>query len=332
MLLSADKVSGEASFLSDAQIDALDFSGLAPAHALEEDEPITRAEGFWNSFDDVHLFWQSWAPEGGPTRGVIALMHGFGEHSARYEHVAGALCRAGYAVMAIDARGHGRSGGKRAHVKSFSDYVRDYELLIMHARAQWPAQKLFSFGHSNGGLIVLSYALTQPKDVSGFVVSSPACKLAVKVNPIKAAAGRLMSDIWPSLTLPNGIDAEWVSHLKEVTDGYKADPLGLSVVSARWFTEVLSAQEDLMKRANTLTQPFLFLLAGTDRLVDVKAAEEVFHKMGSDERELEIYPKLYHEILNEEPWADILRRMIRWTEKYREKAADAPGDAAGEKG
>jgi len=320
--LSAEKVSGEASFLSNEEIDALDFSGLAPARALPKGAEIVRAEGFWNGFDDVHLFWQSWAPEGGPTRGVIALMHGFGEHSTRYEHVAGAFCRAGYAVMAIDARGHGRSGGKRAHVKEYADYVRDYELLVMRARAQWPAYKVFSMGHSNGGFIVLRYALTQPDDICGYVVTSPLCGLAIKVNPLKAAAGRLLSDVWPSFTMPNGIDPEWVSQIKEVTDAYKVDPLGLSIVSARWFTEVTSAQEDLMARAKTLTQPFLFLLAGSDRLVDAKASEEVFHKMGSGDRELEIYPKLFHEILNEQPWADIMRRILRWTEKHRQSAAE----------
>lgn len=319
--MSADKMSGEADILSDKQIDALDFSGLAPACPLEDDDAIVQRDGFWNGFDDVHLFWQSWAPQGGPTRGVVALMHGFGEHSARYDHVAGALCRAGYAVMAIDARGHGRSGGKRAHIKQYSDYVRDYELLMMHARAEWPEHKIFSYGHSNGGFIVLRYALTQPEDVCGFVVTSPLCALAVKVNPIKAAAGRLMSDLWPSFTMDNGIDPEWVSHLKSVTDAYQRDPLTLSIVSARWFTEVLEAQQDLMNRAKSLTQPFLFLLAGSDRLVDAKAAEEVFHRMGSGDRELEIYPKLYHEVLNEEPWEDIVRRILRWTEKHREGAA-----------
>lgn len=314
-------MSGEASFLSNEEIDALDFSGLGPARPIEADDTILQGEGFWNSFDDVHLFWQSWAPEGGPTRGVVALMHGFGEHSARYNHVAGAFCRAGYAVIAIDARGHGRSGGKRAHVNEYSDYVRDYELLIMHARAEWPEHKVFSLGHSNGGFIVLRYALTQPEDICGFVVTSPLCGLAIKVNPIKAAAGRLMSDLWPSFTMPNGIDPEWVSQSKEVTDAYQADPLCLSIVSARWFTEVMAAQEDLMARAKTLTQPFLFLLAGSDRLVDAKASEEIFHKMGSGDRELEIYPKLFHEILNEEPWEDIMRRMLHWMEKHRESAA-----------
>jgi alpha-beta hydrolase superfamily lysophospholipase len=306
--------------LSDEEIEGLDFSDLGPARAVDEVVDVVQREGYWNGFDDVRLFWQSWAPEGGPTRGVIALMHGFGEHSGRYDHVAAAFCRAGYAVMAIDARGHGRSGGKRAHVQKYEHYVRDYDLLTMHARAEWPGLELFCFGHSNGGFIVLRYALTQPDGVCGFVVTSPLCGLAVKVNPIKAAAGRLMSDIWPSFTMNNEIDPASVSHLEQVTDAYAKDPLGLSVVSARWFTEVLDAQKDLLGRAKTLGQPFLFLLAGSDQLVDAKASEEVFHRMGSGDREMEIYPKLFHEILNEEPWADIMRRVLRWMEAHRRKS------------
>lgn len=330
MPLADDLKQANFSILNDEQIDALDFSGLGPARSVDGLSDIVKKEGFWTSFDNLNLFWRSWAPQGGPTRGVVALMHGFGEHSARYDHVAGALCRAGYAVLALDARGHGRSGGKRAHVQAYEHYVRDYDLLVMHARAQWPGLALFCLGHSNGGFIVLRYALTDPDGICGFVVTSPMCGLAVKVNPIKAAAGRLMSDVWPSFTMTNEIDPASVSHLQEVIDNYAKDPLGLKVVSARWFTEVLDAQADLLKRAGSLTQPFLFLLAGTDKLVDVRASEEVFHRMASTDREMEIYPKLFHEILNEAPWEDIMRRMLRWMEARRQQAGLAEAAPADE--
>ena len=167
-------------FLTKDDIDALDFSDLAPAKYVD-DEALETDEGFWHAFDGERLFWQSWEPADGPSRGCVALMHGYGEHSARYDHVAAALCRVGYGVMALDARGHGRSTGKRGHVDNYDDYVLDYDLLRMHAADRWPNVPLFCFGHSNGGQIVLRYALRDPDGIAGFVISSPMCGLSMEV-------------------------------------------------------------------------------------------------------------------------------------------------------
>jgi alpha-beta hydrolase superfamily lysophospholipase len=323
--LTVDSVEVSIDLLSDEEIAALDFSDLAPAEPVEADQ-IAQSEGFWRTFDRLQLFWQSWEPEAGPTRGVVALMHGFGEHSSRYDHVAAALCRAGYGVVAIDARGHGRSTGRRAHVGEYDNYVQDYDLLKMHTAARWPGLDLFCFGHSNGGLIALRYALTQPDNVAGFVVTSPFCGFAMEVPKVKAAAGRVMSKVWPTFSMPSGLDASKVSHIEKVVEKYKSDPLVLDNVSSRWFTETTKAQEDLLERAGELDQAFLFLVAGQDEIVDARATEEVFHRMGSGDREMELFPKLYHEILNEEPWEDIVRRAVRWMEGHRQKAASRTQD------
>lgn len=52
----------------------------------------------------VHLY--RWKP--GKPKGAVLIAHGLGEHALRYEHIAQRLVAAGYAVWAIDQRGHGR--------------------------------------------------------------------------------------------------------------------------------------------------------------------------------------------------------------------------------
>lgn len=312
----ADAAVDTDSFLSKDDIDALDFSDLAPATYVDDDDLITE-DGFWHAFDGERLYWQAWEPEAGLRRGSIALMHGYGEHSARYEHVAAAFCRAGYAVMAVDARGHGRSTGKRGHVNHYDDYVLDYDLLRMHVADRWPSEPVFCMGHSNGGQIVLRYALREPEDVAGFVVSSPMCGLSIDVPPLKALAGRVMNKVWPSFSIPSGLEPSAVSRIERVVQKYADDPLVFETTTARWFQEALAAMDDTMARAPELQQPFLFVVAGSDRLVDPRATEDLFHRMGSGEREMELYPELYHEVLNERDWEDIARRIIDWMERER---------------
>ena len=292
------------------------WDGLQPA--MRHPDDVDHDDGYWTTTDNHQLYWQSWCDESAPDRATVGLMHGYGEHSSRYHHVATALARVGYNVVAIDARGHGRSTGRRGHVRRYSRYVDDLAMLKRQALERWPENPLFLFGHSNGGLITLRYALRKPDGIDGFVVTSPMCRLAVRVSPVKSLAGRLTSRLIPTLSLPSDLDPADVSHIDEVVEKYREDPLVFDTANARWFTEAQSAMTDVQHRADALDQPFLFLVAGDDRIVDPGATETLFHNLGSFDRELEVFPDLYHEVLNEHSWKAILRRIVLWMERRRE--------------
>ncbi|MBA2661892.1 MAG: alpha/beta hydrolase [Bradymonadaceae bacterium] len=302
--------------LTESDIEALDFSDLAPSRGLE-DASIDRDEGFMSTPDGLQIFWQSWSRDPSLQRASVALMHGYGEHSSRYNHIAAALVRAGYNVMAIDARGHGRSTGARAHVTRYHDYVSDLAMLKRKLEGRWPQLPLFVLGHSNGGLIALRYALTQPTRIRGFVVTSPLVAIKAEIPAAKAFAGTIMSKLWPSFSMPSGLNPDHVCQDSDVVSQYALDPLVLRVATARWFTETKLAGAELIAKAPQIDQPFLFLVAGNDAIVDPAAAERAFHRLGSRDRELEIYPDLFHEILNEKVWPDVVRRIIGWMERHR---------------
>ena len=56
-------------------------------------------------------------------RYVALLVHGYGEHIGRYDHVAAALVDHGAVVYGLDHIGHGKSGGERVIVEDFDDVV-----------------------------------------------------------------------------------------------------------------------------------------------------------------------------------------------------------------
>src|SRR5665648_303728 len=76
------------------------------------------------TFDGLSLFGQNWQPENHP-KAVICLVHGMGEHSGRYVHIADRLTKAGYAIFAFDLRGHGKSSGPRSHTPSYEALMKD---------------------------------------------------------------------------------------------------------------------------------------------------------------------------------------------------------------
>jgi alpha-beta hydrolase superfamily lysophospholipase len=302
---------------------ALDWSDLAPAKPCPR-EGVRHEQGFLKGVDGLELYWQSWeASAGGARRGRVLLQHGYGEHSARYEHVAIALVRAGYDVFALDARGHGKSAGPYGHAARYDEYVEDLELAKAKLEGLWGAERgpLYLLGHSNGGLITLRAMLRNWPGVAGYVVTSPMCGLAVKVPLWKSTAGNLMSKIWPTLALPTELSPTVLTHDTHVVEAYANDPMVRTVATARWFTEAQAAQRDLKERAGTIKQPVMMCIAGSDQLVDPRAEEEVFGLLGSADKTKVPYPALFHEILNEPSWPEILRGIVLWMEAHRGGAA-----------
>ena len=57
------------------------------------------------------IFERTWEVDG--AHGAVVLVHGYGEHIGRYEHVAKALNDARWNVHGLDHVGHGHSEGER---------------------------------------------------------------------------------------------------------------------------------------------------------------------------------------------------------------------------
>src|SRR6184192_3328433 len=146
------------------------------------------------------LHWPASSPVGG-----VALIHGYGEHIARYDQVGKALAARGLTVRGIDFRGHGQSAGARGHIRRFDEYLDDLAALIARCAPELSGRPLFLVAHSMGGLVAAEYLLKHGSEpFSAVVLSSPYFALKLKVSPIKIAAGRFFSSLIPKLALPTG--------------------------------------------------------------------------------------------------------------------------------
>lgn len=254
--------------------------------------------------------------------GAVVIVHGYGEHIRRYRPTAADLAGAGFAVFGSDLRGHGRSGGRRAHIRRFDDYTSDVAATLAWARTTYGRgdEPLFLLGHSMGGLVALRLALSRPQGLAGLILTSPFFGFKLHVPRLKAAIGRACSLLVPTLALPTGLDPALLSHDSAVTAAYAADTLVNRVATARWFTEVTQAQAEGFARAPSLGVPTLFLQAGDDRIADPGATRALFERAGAPgiDKSLTIYPEMFHEILNElEPARSrVLSDVTRWLQAH----------------
>jgi acylglycerol lipase len=271
---------------------------------------VSHVEGRLPGVGGVELFWQGWLPVGDP-RGVVLLCHGLGEHSGRYGTVVAALVPDGWAVYGVDHRGHGRSGGRRAHLRRYADWLADFDAFRRVVVARHPGLPVFLLGHSMGGQIALAYALDHEADLAGLVLSAPA--LANNTVP-KAAVGvlRAVGKVVPTLR-PAGIDASKISKDPAVYAAYQADPLVHHGRPTLGLSSALVGQFGVLpERARDLRLPVLMQHGALDAIVDPSGFRRMEAACGSPDLTVRWYEGLWHEIYNEPERATPLGDLRDW--------------------
>lgn len=281
-------------------------------------------EGYFSARDGVRLFWHS-ARVASPAAHVLVL-HGYAEHLGRYGEICRALTDAGYSVHLVDCRGHGQSGGKRAHVDDFARYLSDLELFLARVREQAHGAPVFLLGHSHGALIGARYLLDRPDAVRGAVLASPYFRLKMRVSPLKILAGKLVARVLPSLPMKNEIKPEELTRDAAIQAQTRADPLYQRIATPGWFNQSSAAQEAVLRRATEFVTPFLLLTGGGDSIADSAASREFFEHATSKDKQHKDYDGLLHELFHEPERETVFRDVVGWLD---ERARGAARVAAG---
>jgi len=266
----------------------------------------------WQTNDGLQLFAQAWLPEGTP-RAVVCLVHGLGEHSGRYRHVAAALTEAGYVLLGFDLRGHGRSEGPRGHTPAFKAFMDDIDQLLQEAAQRFPHLPLFLYGHSLGGILVLNYALRRQPESAGVIATGPALRTALEQQTAKLALVRVLGRILPTITLPSGLNPQDLSRDTEVVRDYVNDPLVHDRLSLGAARGLLQPIRWAFEHASEFSVPLLLMHGRADRLAFAQGSQE-FADLMQGNCTLKLWDGLYHEIHNEPEQQQVFETMIAWLE------------------
>lgn len=259
------------------------------------------------------LFYRFW--KGEAERPVLLFVHGMGEHSGRYGHPIKYFSERGYTIYAYDQRGHGRSSGVRAYSERFARFLGDLDRVIKFIQKREGDKKLFLICHSFGAQVGLTYGTLYGNRIDGLIASSPNVRLAMPVPILKKSAGLLLSRILPKLTMDAGIDPKMISHDEEEVMAYEADPLVNRNITVRLASEMLNNQANMDKLARTFKLSCFLMHGGDDQISDHQATVEFYQTCASYDKELKVYPGLYHELFNEVDKLTIFKDMQDWLTK-----------------
>jgi alpha-beta hydrolase superfamily lysophospholipase len=270
--------------------------------------------------DGAAIFLREWAvPDGVARRGSVLLVHGLGEHSGRYAHVAERLAAMGLHARGYDHRGHGESAGDRGaipHPDALLDDLRAvFTDLDARGRAAGDTAAPFLLGHSLGGTTAARAATGGWVTPRGLILSSPA--LRVTPNPVESGLLAVARRLAPDRGFPNRLPVGKLSHDPREVAAYKADGLNHDRITPRLYDFLADAGAAARRDAARFTVPTLLLVAGADALVDARGARELSAALPAGVGTLHWYDGLYHELFNErEPDRTlVLDDLAAWLEE-----------------
>jgi alpha-beta hydrolase superfamily lysophospholipase len=272
---------------------------------------MEHTEGGFKGYKDLDIYYQCWLPEG-DARAVLLVVHGWAEHSGRYVNLVDYFVPKGYAICALDHRGHGRSEGPRGYVDRFSDYLLDLKTFFDLIRSQHSDTKIFMVGHSMGGTVATAYVIEHQHELAGLLLSGASLMVGPGLPSALIPLARILSVLMPRMGV-FVLDATDISQDKAVVDAYVNDPLVYrGKITCRFAAEMLKTLRKLPSQMPEINLPILVMHGTDDRLGDPEGSRLLYDRAGSKDKTLKLYQGFYHEIFNEPEREQVLSDMEGW--------------------
>ena len=263
--------------------------------------------------DGKELKFYSWLPDQ-KINAAIGIIHGLGEHSNRYNDFAKYFCDKGFGIYSIDLRGHGLSEGKRGHINNFNTLLDDSEEMFIQIRKRNLNIPMIMFGHSLGGCIALNYLCQKKsKEIELAIISSPWLKTVIEPPKFLLLIQKLLSKLFPNLTLNNRLNPKDLSKDTSVVENYIKDPLVHGRISIKMFSEVNKSIRKIETESKRIDIPILLIHGKKDKIISYKGTENVAKKIKYSN--LKLWEKVFHEPHNDYEKNQILEYYFNFINK-----------------
>jgi len=269
--------------------------------------------------DGMRLAGRMWeVGAGSEERGAVLLVHGFGEQTARYPHVARHLVGHGYRVVGFDLRGHGQSGGVRGQLRSYTEWLEDLSVIASELGV---GRGWYLVGHSLGAQIAINWLTATRLELSGVVLLSPWFRLARRPSLMKVALARMMSGVLPRFTQQTGHGLDHLSRDLPFVLSLPGRALNHRTMSARMYVECANGARRAYANGTEVGGRMLMMHGTDDWLTSPRATAEVGARVTRREHRVELVDGGRHELHNDLGRERFLQRVTRWM--------DAEGEGRG---
>src|SRR5215212_904695 len=234
---------------------------LPAAFAPSPPRPVHEAS--FTTHDGVELFYRHWPAVSGEMQGAVLLFHRGHEHSGRVAHLPDECDLPGHAFFAWDARGHGRSPGRRGFSPGVDVSVRDVQTFIDHiaARHGIATADIAVVAQSVGAVLAAIWAHDYAPKIRAMVLASPA--FAVKLYVPFARPGlRLLRGLRGDFAVNSYVSSRLLTHDPARQSSFDADPLITRPISVNLLLGLHDAAKRVVADAGAIRIPTQLLISG----------------------------------------------------------------------
>jgi alpha-beta hydrolase superfamily lysophospholipase len=266
----------------------------------------------------------------GPTRAVVQIAHGMGEHMGRYAGTVDALVAAGLTVYANDHRGHGLPAHSQLGelgTGGFELLVQDMVRLSEIAREENPGLPLLLLGHNMGSFAAQRYVIDHSHEIDGLILSGSGALegLARTARPETAGSNLLNAAFEPARTR-----FDWLCRDRAIVDGFMADPLCFEALHRESLVSFLGTAPRLCDpvalRKIRRDLP-IYLFSGNEdpvgqQLRGLYTLIGRYRDAGLRDVAFDFYTGGRHEMLNETNRREVQTRLLGWISQTLEQLND----------
>jgi alpha-beta hydrolase superfamily lysophospholipase len=271
---------------------------------------------------------------------IVHILHGLGEHPARYHRFAVECRKQGYAVVAHNHRGHGENCaenelGHFADSQGWDRVISDILVVQEEIRRRHPDHPLVLLGHSMGSFIAQDFLMRYPQNAVALILSGSALPARRQVIPghwiarflawrqgpreRSAVLNQMGFAAFNKRFAPNRTAFDWLSRDESEVDRYIADPLCGAGSSNRLWADLTGAMLKIRRRRQIRKIPLqlpVLITGGEKDPVGGRAAmnrlADAYRSTGHTSVTLKVYANGRHEMMNEINRDEFMADVLQW--------------------
>tara|TARA_B100001057_G_scaffold148128_1_gene148055 strand:+ start:4987 stop:5805 length:819 start_codon:yes stop_codon:yes gene_type:complete len=255
------------------------------------------------------IFVRSWTPN--KSNQALLMVHGLGEHSGRYEVFSKYLKNEKLSLYAFDLPGHGKTYGRKGHIKKFDEYLDSLEDVLIHIRKENLDIPIKLFGHSLGGLISLSFLINrESKEIDSAIISSPWIKLGLEVPKYLIEIQKVLVNIIPGFRLNNRINTNDLTKDNKINTKYINDQLVHDRISFKLYSEINNQINLVVERCDRIKLKVLLYHGTEDKIISCESIKILSSKIKNSN--MVFFKEVYHEPHNDLEKKEVFKKIIKF--------------------
>lgn len=249
--------------------------------------------------------------------GIVIVVHGLGDHTGRFANLGESLCEIGWATLAFDLPGHGKSPGTAGKVESFDSVLEDIAAARETAARALPGVPQVLLGHSMGGNFATNYVLRlrnssdDDDDLVGLALCAP---MLLPPRPMPRPfilAAWLTGYLVPWIKFRRDVDARTLTNDEDEIQAIENDPLMHSQISMYLATQLVSQGRWAIDHAGEIKVPTLIMYGKEDALIDRAACDHFAIRVGRHATVV-TWPNTRHALFHDHDREFVIQRLKQW--------------------